>query len=155
MASTAFSEELANECLSEQGLGFFNLKDSVVGDGVREMEKRDFVFGTEDGLEFGKQHILNSRVMPVIESFFGDKICVLAHWLRYSAYPGHPSSFRLGGPEAGRLALVVLLIAKGSRMTYWIDSHRYALPVTEGKRYLHEGSEPALVAAGCQKKEET
>jgi hypothetical protein len=60
MASTAFSEELANECLSEQGLGFFNLKDSVVGDGVREMEKRDFVFGTEDGLEFGKQHILNS-----------------------------------------------------------------------------------------------
>jgi hypothetical protein len=60
MGSTTFSEELANESLCEEGLGFFDLKDSVVGDSVREMEKRDFVFGTEDGLEFNKQHVLNS-----------------------------------------------------------------------------------------------
>ena len=60
MASTAFSEELAKASLSEEGLGFFELKDSVVGDGVRAMEERGFKFNTEDSLEFGKQHVLNS-----------------------------------------------------------------------------------------------
>jgi hypothetical protein len=54
MASTAFLEELAKASLSEEGLGFFELKDSVVGDGVRAMEERGFKFNTEDGLEFSK-----------------------------------------------------------------------------------------------------
>ncbi|KAH8790900.1 hypothetical protein F5882DRAFT_291620, partial [Hyaloscypha sp. PMI_1271] len=145
IASTAFSEELAKASLSEEGLGFFELKDSVVGDSVRTIEERGFKFNTEDGLEFSKQHVLNSRVMPIIESFFGDKPCVLAHWLRYIAYPGHFPSFRSGGPAAGRCILVVFLIAKGSRITYWGGSHRVALPVTQGQRYLPEASESNLI----------
>ena len=170
MASTAFSLEVA-KCLSERGPGYSELQDSVVGDSVLEMEKRDFVFFTEYGLDFCKQHVLNSvrrtktfyghlsnlfqRIMPIVESFFDGEICVLAHWLKYTAYPGHITFFRSGGLEAGRQALLVFLIAKGSRISYWSDSHRHALPVTEGKRYLHEGSESALLAAGCRRKEET
>ena len=59
MASTAFSLEVA-KCLSEGGPGYSELKDSMVGDGVWEMEKRGFVFFTEYGLDFCKQHVLNS-----------------------------------------------------------------------------------------------
>ena len=93
--------------------------------------------------------------MPIVESFFDGEIYVLAHWLKYTAYPGHITFFRSGGLKAGRVALLVFLIAKGSRISYWSNSHRYALPFTEGKRYLHEGSAFALIVAGCRRIEET
>jgi hypothetical protein len=111
MASTEFSLEAANKSLSEEG--FFALEDSVVGEGILEMEKRGFEYFSEYGLDFCKQHVLNEvsrtnilwylsnlfqRIIPIVESFFGDESCVLGHWLRYKAHPGHILCFTsLGG----------------------------------------------------------
>jgi hypothetical protein len=70
MESTVFSLELANESLSEDGPGFSTWEDLAVGDGVSEMEKRQFEFFSEYGLDFCKQHVLNvvSRINHSIVS---------------------------------------------------------------------------------------
>ncbi|PVH69048.1 hypothetical protein DL98DRAFT_506210 [Cadophora sp. DSE1049] len=151
MASTEFSLEAANKSLSEEG--FFALEDSVVGEGILEMEKRGFEYFSEYGLDFCKQHVLNERIIPIVESFFGDESCVLGHWLRYKAHPGHILCFRRGGPKAGRRTVVVHLLPKESRVRYYGGSHRHELPTTEGKRLLYEVSESALAVVGCQSEE--
>ncbi|PMD55502.1 uncharacterized protein K444DRAFT_617204 [Hyaloscypha bicolor E] len=53
MALTVFELEVA-KCLFKGGPGYSELKDSVVGDSILEMEKRNFVFFTEYGLDFCK-----------------------------------------------------------------------------------------------------
>jgi hypothetical protein len=57
--------------------------------------------------------------------------------------------FRRGGPNAGRRALVVHLLAKGSRLGYHGGSHHHDLPTTKGRRGLHELDGPALDEVGC------
>lgn len=47
------------------------------------------------------------RIRTMVEAILGQ--CTLAHWLRYKAYLGHVVCFRLGGPKAGRRALLVHL----------------------------------------------
>ncbi|CAD6445933.1 5398761d-2153-434d-b04a-641ca121d054 [Sclerotinia trifoliorum] len=110
MESTKFSPEAVKESLFQEG--FFYLEDLAVGEGILEMEKRGFEYFSEYGLNFCKQHILNARIMSIAESFFGDETCILAHWLRYTAYPGHILCFRRGGPKAGRCVLVVHLLSQ-------------------------------------------
>jgi hypothetical protein len=53
MASTVFLLEVA-KYLSERGPGYSELQDSVVGDSILEIEKRDFIFFTEYSLDFYK-----------------------------------------------------------------------------------------------------
>jgi hypothetical protein len=58
MASTVFSVDVAKRSLFEEG--FFNSKDLAVGEGILEMERRGFEYFLEYGLDFCKQHILNT-----------------------------------------------------------------------------------------------
>lgn len=89
----------------------------------------------------------------IIKRFFDGEVCVLAHWLRYKAYPGHVTCFRKGGPRAGRRRLLVQLLSKGTQVGYWRFSHQHDLPTTDGARLLHELSESTLIEAGCERKE--
>jgi hypothetical protein len=58
MASAIYSVEIAKEALFKEG--FLDWKDSAVGDGIQEMEKRGFEFFSEYGLDFCKQYVLNT-----------------------------------------------------------------------------------------------
>jgi hypothetical protein len=163
MASAIYSVEVAKETLFEQG--FLDWEDLAVGDGITEMEKRGFEFFSEYGLDFCKNYVLSTvsitkhfgiylmlfqHILSIVESFFGDETCILAHCLRYIEYPGHILCFRRGGPKAGRRALAVHLLAKGSRVGYCGGSHHHFLPTTKGLRLLHEISPAALAEVGCQ-----
>lgn len=90
----------------------------------------------------------------IIETFFDGKVCLLGHWLRYKAYPGHIVCFRKGGPRAGRRRLVVHLLPQGTRISYWSYSHKHDLPTSDGSRLLYELSEPELIEAGCERVED-
>ena len=92
--------------------------------------------------------------MPIVKSFFDGEIYILVHWLKYIVYPGHITFFRSDGLKAGRQALLVFLITKDSRILYWSDLYRHTLPVTEGKKYLHENSKSTLLVAGYRRKKE-
>jgi hypothetical protein len=166
MASVIYTVEVAKETLFKQG--FLDWKDLAVRDGIKEMERRGFEFFSEYGLDFCKQHVLNTvsitrhlwylsnafqRILSIVESFFGDETCILAYCLRYIEYPGHILCFRRGGPKARRQALAVHLLAKGSRVGYYGGSHHHFLPTTKGIRLLHKISLSALDEVGCQYKE--
>jgi len=148
MESAIYSVEAAKETLFKRG--FLDRKDPMVGDGIQEIEKKGFEFLSEYGLDFCQQYVLSTRILSIVESFFGDETCILAHGLRYIAYPGHILCFRRGGPKAGRRALAVHLLAKGSRVGYCGGSHDHFLPTTKGKRFLNEISQSALDEVGCQ-----
>ncbi|KAG4425785.1 hypothetical protein IFR04_000992 [Cadophora malorum] len=148
MEPTIYSVEAVTEALFKDG--FLVQKDSAVGDGIQEIEKKGFEFFSENGLDFCQQYVLNTRILSIVESFFGNETCILAHCLRYIAYPGHISCFRRGGPKAGRRALAVHLLAKGSRVGYYSGSHNHDLPTTKGIRFLNEISQSALDEVGCQ-----
>ena len=85
-----------------------------------------------------------------MEWFFGDNTCVLAHCLRYGAFPGHIENFLTGGRNAGRCALMVHLLAEGSRVDYWAHSHLHAFPTEKGDRLTHEMSRSALQEVGSE-----
>ncbi|KAM4058165.1 hypothetical protein HRG_014529 [Hirsutella rhossiliensis] len=152
MASTRISPEVAKKSLMEEGFSY--VQDPALGEAISEMQRRGFPYNSEYGLDFCEQHVLNERIRSIVETFFGDEACILAHWLRYKAYPGHIVCFRSGGPKAGRRRLLVHLLAKGTQVGYWSHSHEHELPTTEGKRLLHELSESALVEVGCRCKVE-
>ncbi|KJZ69323.1 hypothetical protein HIM_11281 [Hirsutella minnesotensis 3608] len=147
MASTTVFPMSAEESLFEDG--FFYARDAALGEDISEMQRRGFPYYSNYGLDFCQQYVLNERIRTIVETFFGDQTCTLAHWLRYRAYPGHIVCFRSGGPKAGRRRLLVHLLAKGTRVGYWSYSHKHALPTLEGKRLLHELAERDLVQAGC------
>jgi len=155
MESAISSVEAAKETLFKHG--FLDRKDPTVGDGIQEIEKKGFesFFFSEYGLEFCQQYVLNTHILSIVESFFGNETCILAHGLRYMAYPGHIVCFRKGGPKAGRRVLAVHLLAKGSRVSYCGGSHEQFLPTTEGRRFLNEISQSALDEVGCQCEEKT
>ncbi|KAK4071304.1 hypothetical protein Purlil1_13471 [Purpureocillium lilacinum] len=147
MASNSVLPVSAEQTLLEEG--FCLAKDARVGEDIVEMQKRGFAYYSNYGLDFCEQHVLNEQIRSIVETFFGGEICILAHWLRYRAYPGHIVCFRSGGPKAGRRRMLVHLLAKGTQVSYWSHSHKHALPVLEGKRLLHELAEHDLVQAGC------
>lgn len=63
MASTAVSGDVKRH-LDEHG--FFNLQDSAVGEYVWQMEQRGFPLGSEYGLDFCKQHVLDDKVSAMM-----------------------------------------------------------------------------------------
>ncbi|KAJ4179570.1 hypothetical protein NW767_014582 [Fusarium falciforme] len=114
------------------------------------MEAKGFPFWTEEGLDFCIQHVLGkTRIRSLIESWFGER-CVLVHWIRYRAYPGHTICFRGGGPEAGRRRLMVHLFAKGSEIRYYVRSHLRKLPTQKTEFLFYEIPQPAMVEAGFE-----
>ncbi|KAK7994228.1 hypothetical protein PG991_015816 [Apiospora marii] len=68
---------------------------------------------------------------------------------RYGALPGHIESF-LGGRDAGRHALMVDLISKGSHVDYYAQSHLHVFSAEQGARLTRESSRSALHEAGCE-----
>ncbi|KAH8586091.1 hypothetical protein B0O99DRAFT_529398, partial [Bisporella sp. PMI_857] len=102
-----------------------------------EIEKRGFEFFSEYGLDFCQQHVFNTHILFIAKSFFGNEIFVFAHCLRYIVYSGHILCFRRSGLKAGRRALAVYLLAKGSRVGYY-GLHHYFLLTTKGIRFLNE-----------------
>jgi hypothetical protein len=148
MESTTISLDFAKKSLLEEG--FVDLCDTKVGEHVWEFEQKEFPFYTEDGMDFIMRHILGNPVIrSIVEWFFGDKGCVLAHCLRYGALPGHIESF-LGGRDAGRDALVVHLLAKSSQVDYYAKSHLHVFPAEKGARFTREPPRSALQEAGCE-----
>ncbi|GKU05488.1 unnamed protein product [Fusarium langsethiae] len=148
MASTTFSLDFAKRSLDEDGV--FDLETPVIGEAIRNMQQKNFPFFTEYGLHFCKEYVLNNAcITSIIESFFQGQRCILAHWLRYEAYPGHIVCFRRGGPKAGQKVLMVHLWAKGSRVDYYRGSHLHELPTEMGRRSLHEIPPAALAEVGC------
>ena len=81
--------------------------------------------------------------------FFDGKRCILAHWLRYAAYPGHIECFLGGGPKVGRRVLMVHLLAKMSRVYYFGGSHLLELPAKPGEKDTLEIPESAIPES-CQ-----
>ncbi|KJZ68229.1 hypothetical protein HIM_12380 [Hirsutella minnesotensis 3608] len=148
MEPAAPSLDIAKKSLLDEG--FVDLGDQDVGEHVWEFEQREFPFYTEDGMDFLLQHILRkSAIRSLVSWFFGDKRCVLAHCLRYGAWPGHIESF-LGGRDAGRGALMVHLLAKRSTVDYYAKSHLHVFPAEKGARLTRELSQSALLEAGCE-----
>ncbi|KAF5122359.1 hypothetical protein E5D57_012836 [Metarhizium anisopliae] len=140
--------EMANKKLLEDG--FFRLEDPSLGESLTEIERLRFRFHSEYGLEFGRKHVLDDRLIRSVNKTILGK-CVLVHWLRYEEYPGHILHFRQGGPKAGRRCLLVHLIGKGSQIRYRRQSHLHDLPAVENKkRSLHETSSAAYDEAGCE-----
>ena len=60
MASTAFALEDARKSVLENG--FFCMDDAMVGEHVLEMERREFPFSSEYGLEFCKISVIHDTV---------------------------------------------------------------------------------------------
>ncbi|KAK3934086.1 hypothetical protein QBC46DRAFT_462801 [Diplogelasinospora grovesii] len=106
MELTTFSLDIANKSLHEEG--FVNLSNLKVG-----------------------EHVIRS----IVEWFFGDKGCVLAHCLRYGAFLSYIESF-LSGRDAGRRALMVHLLAEGSRVDYYAKSHLHVFSTEKGARVV-------------------
>ncbi|RSL60292.1 hypothetical protein CEP53_005473 [Fusarium sp. AF-6] len=149
MASISFSLDTAKKALLNEG--FVDLRDLKVGQHIWEFEQKGFPFFTKDGLDFLQQRVLgNPDIRSIVEWFFEDKRCILAHCLRWGASPGHIESFLAGGEDAGRRALMVQLLAKGSRVDYYACSHLKALPTEKGPRSTHELSPDALREEGCE-----
>ncbi|KAK0629982.1 hypothetical protein B0T17DRAFT_205849 [Bombardia bombarda] len=149
MESTTFPLDIAKGSLLEEG--FVDLRDPKVGEHVWEFERKEFPFHTEEGMDFLHQHILgNPGIRSIVEWFFGDKRCILAHCLRYGPLPGHIECFLTGGKDAGRRALMFHLLAKGSRVDYYAYSHLHAFTTEKGGRSTHEMSRSALRDAGCE-----
>ncbi|OAA38528.1 hypothetical protein ISF_09886 [Cordyceps fumosorosea ARSEF 2679] len=61
----------------------------------------------------------------------------------------HIISFMRGGQRAGRRALLVHLLAKGSLVDYFPRSHLLELAAIKGGRLLWETPKEALTEAGC------
>lgn len=108
--------------------GFLNLNDSTIGKCVDDYEQRGFPYSTEYGLDFCKEHIvLNPRIRHVLGFYFGGRRCILGHWLRWKADPA-TECFMRGGTAAGRRALVIHLLPKGSQLRHYPGSHLRDLP---------------------------
>lgn len=60
-----------------------------------------------------------------------------------------------GGQKAGRCAVMVHLLSKGSRVNYFLGSHLLELPATKGRRLLWETALSALTDAGHVASEKT
>ncbi|KAI0804239.1 hypothetical protein GGR55DRAFT_691098 [Xylaria sp. FL0064] len=88
--------------------------------------------------ERDRQVLDDKRFRTAVKAFFGPKKCVLAHWLRYGNRPGFVECHVKGGPKAGRLALMVHVLARGSRVDYYRGSHIHELRTIEGQRGLYE-----------------
>ena len=58
MEPTIYSVEAVTEALFKDG--FLVQKDSAVGDGIQEIEKKGFEFFSENGLDFCQQYVLNT-----------------------------------------------------------------------------------------------
>lgn len=58
MEPAIYSVEAATETLFKHG--FLDQKDSTVGDGIQEIEKKGFEFFSENGLDFCQQYVLNT-----------------------------------------------------------------------------------------------
>jgi len=143
----AFTVEVAKTTLLEQG--FLDWRNKAIGDSIQGMEEMGFKFLSEYGLDLCEQHILNTDILSIVESFFGGETCILAHCLRYIEYPGHILCFRKGGPLAGRRVLGIQLLARGSRIDYYSGSHHHHLPTINGKRFLYEISKSSMDEVGC------
>ncbi|PMD66313.1 uncharacterized protein K444DRAFT_518083 [Hyaloscypha bicolor E] len=119
MASVIYSVEAAKETFFKHG--FLDRKNPTVRDSIQEIEKKGFEFFSEYSLDFCY-----------------NETCILAYYLRYIVYPGHIICFRRGSLKAGRQALVVYLLAKGSRVSYYSGSHNHFLPTIKELRFLNE-----------------
>ncbi|EXK77665.1 hypothetical protein FOQG_17628 [Fusarium oxysporum f. sp. raphani 54005] len=149
MEANAGSLDLEKEALLREG--FVDLDDQEVGEDVWKFEQDEFPFHTQASLDLLQKHILdNSRVRPIVEWFFGGNRCVLAHYLRYGPLPGKIECFQTGVQEKDRRALMIYLLAKGSRVNFYAYSHLRAFPTIGGRRLTYELAPDALQEAGCQ-----
>lgn len=151
MEPDTFALDDAKKSLDQEG--FYRLHDSELSNAISDMEQRGFPFWTEDGLNFCRKHVLtDEHIRSIVKSWFGER-CILVHWLRYTANPGHVLCFRSGGPEAGRRRLMVHLMARGSQVGYWSGSHLQKLVWLETEYGFYEIPKPALVNAGLNSKD--
>jgi hypothetical protein len=90
-------------------------------------------------------------VRSLLQSFF-DSRCILGHWLRYKENPAF-ECFIKGGQKAGRCALVVHLLPRGSRLDYITGSHLVDLPIKQSDRLTHETEESAIAGSTIQGRE--
>ncbi|KAK1973279.1 hypothetical protein LZ30DRAFT_744034 [Colletotrichum cereale] len=143
--------DTAKESLLEQG--FLIWEAPEVGHDISELERKDFPFWTEEGLDLCKERVLyEPRVRSLLESMFEGR-CVLVHWVRYTAKPGRIICFRGGGPKARTPRFMVHLLAKGSRVAHYSGSHLVELPVKETEYLFYETLQPDLNQAGLSGKD--
>lgn len=165
MASTNTSQEVIAKSLSEQG--FFGWDDASAGSRLSELERREFPYYTEYGLDFLADfafHPVSSRlpmltsvvnrtkipqnILPILENLFDPG--VLGHWLRYEAYLDHIQCFRRGGRNAGRRVFMIHVWSKGSQVDYYTGSHLHTFETTRGLRSIYEVQSEELRRAGCE-----
>ncbi|KAG8422544.1 hypothetical protein J3459_010285 [Metarhizium acridum] len=128
--------------------GMFSLDDPEKGSCVEAYERKGYPYSTEFGLDFcSDQVVMNSLVRSIVMLYFQGKKCRLGHWLRWKADLA-TECFIKGGLKAGRRAVVVHLMPRGSELRYWPGSHLHNLPTTEGKRSTYEVEESDLKDAG-------
>ncbi|KAL6406451.1 hypothetical protein AUP68_09245 [Ilyonectria robusta] len=158
MASSTSWLETAKRSLDENG--FFELPDSEVGERIGSFQSRDFPYGTIFALELLVEPVVfDPRTRDILNAYPGD--FALGHHLRYTAKPGRFFRFWPGGPGTHRF-FVLHQWAKGSRVDYWIGSHKVALPTLQPRldndqrkvmEPLLENTGESLVEAGCKPRE--
>ncbi|CAG9950507.1 unnamed protein product [Clonostachys rosea f. rosea IK726] len=153
MALTKATLETAQQFLHQNG--FFELPDFEVGDHIAVFQSKGFPYGTIFALELLIETVIfDPRIREILHAYSDDFI--LGHHLRYTAKPGRFFRFWAGGPNTRRL-FVVHQWAKGSRVDYWIGSHKVALPVLQPQQKnmepLHENDRESLIEAGCKPQE--
>ncbi|KAJ3562738.1 hypothetical protein NPX13_g8450 [Xylaria arbuscula] len=147
--------ETAQQSLEKEGL--YVLQDSEVGERIEVFASAGYPYGTIRALELLTEPVIfDPRIRDILRAHRDDFI--LGHSLRYTAKPGRYFRFWCGGPNT-RLLFVVHQWAKGSKVDYWVGSHKVALPVL-GPRInssqrkvmdpLPENIRTALVEAGCK-----
>ncbi|KAF5969556.1 hypothetical protein FCOIX_10818 [Fusarium coicis] len=143
-------ESAKDKLLSE---GTVCLEDSNLWQDISDMEKNKFPFGSEEGLDFCIQHVLSKPYIRYLAKCYFGQRCVLAHWLRYRAFPGHTICFRRGGHDAGRRRLIIHLFSKGSKVRYFLRSHLVALPTEETEFLFFEVPQAAIIDGGFEAKD--
>ncbi|KAK5636816.1 hypothetical protein RRF57_012528 [Xylaria bambusicola] len=133
--------ETAQQSLEKEGL--YVLQDSEVGERIEVFASAGYPYGTIRALELLTEPVIFDPVSTVdantcLPSNYLKRIrdilrahrddFILGHSLRYTAKPGRYFRFWCGGPNT-RLLFVVHQWAKGSKVDYWVGSHKVALPV--------------------------
>ncbi|KJK78697.1 hypothetical protein H634G_06073 [Metarhizium anisopliae BRIP 53293] len=150
--------ETAKQSLDESG--FFELPDLEVGERISTFQSRNFPYGTVFALELLVEPVIfDPRTRDILNAY--PEHFVLGHQVRYTAKPGRFFRFWAGAERTSRV-FVVHQWAKGSRVDYWIGSHKVTLPVLRPRldnqqrkvmEPLLENTKESLIDAGCKPRE--
>jgi len=129
--------------------GYFLVKDPLIGERVRDMERRGFPYASEYGLDLCKVVIDDVRVRTTLESFFEWSGLGL-----FRSFGSAPENFLFMNNLTPEMqVLVVQLWSNKSRVNFWDSSHLHSLNGIAAENGLLEVPSGRLEGLGLRPKE--